>query len=144
MEKPAPVKKLPDMKVVMEAWKLEEYSLTVTSNARHFPKKYRFSLCAHIQNVSLEIVSDLIEANEIDLKNPLRRQERSLFQERAMRKCKILLHFIELSKRLSLISDDSFEYWARIATNVKNMSAKWHQSDAQRVKQLDAQKGSVL
>jgi len=137
-------KKLPTMKVVMEAWTLEEYTLTVTSNARHFPKKYRFSLCQEIQRTALEVGRNLLEANEIDLRIKAKRNERSNFQFIAMRKCKVLLHYIELSKRMKLISDNTFEYWARMANNVKNMCAKWQKSDLDRAAQFDAHEGDTL
>jgi hypothetical protein len=132
------------MKVIVEAWNLEMHTLTVTSNARHFPKKYRFSLCAQLQIAALEISKNLIEANEIDLKVKEKRQERSNLQAVAMRKCKVVLHYIELSMKMKLISAETFEYWARMANNVKNMCAKWQSSDLERAKNFDAHKGDIL
>jgi hypothetical protein len=141
---PEKEKKLPDMKVVMEAWRLEEHSLVVTSSASHFPKKYRFSLCREIQSTALAISGSLLEANEIDLRKTESRRERAHYQNVAMRKCKIILHYIELSRRMKIISDDSFAHWARMANNVKNMCAKWQMSDIERAKHFDAQKGDTL
>jgi hypothetical protein len=137
-------KKIPDMRVVMEAWELELYTLSITSSGRRFPKKYRFSLCNVMQNTALEIAGLLIEANEITLMDVLRRGKRFDLQSAAMRKCKMLLHYIELTKRLQIINDNSFEHWARIANNVKNMCAKWQESDIKRIKQFDEQKGGAL
>jgi hypothetical protein len=137
-------KKVPDMRVVMEAWQLELYTLSITSSPRRFPKKYRFSLCNAMQNTALEIAGCLIEANEINLADASRRGKRIDLQNTAMRKCKLLLHYIELTKRLKIINDNSFGYWARIANNVKNMCAKWQESDVKRIKQFDEQKGGAL
>jgi hypothetical protein len=137
-------KKVPDMRVVMEAWELELYTLSITSSPRRFPKKYRFSLCNVMQNTALEIAGCLIEANEITLSDASRRGKRFDLQNSTMRKCKLLLHYIELTKRLKIINDNSFEYWARIANNVKNMCAKWQESDAKRIKLFDEQKGGAL
>jgi four helix bundle protein len=142
--KPECEKKVLDMRVVMEAWGLEMYTLAVTSNARHFPKKYRFSLCAQLQNAALEISKNLIEANETDLKIKEKRGERRNLQDVAMRKCKVVMHYIELSKKMKLIGDDSFEYWVRMANNVKNMCAKWQSSDLKRAKTIDAHEGGIL
>jgi len=130
-------KKLPDMKIVLEAWKLEEHTMTITSSEKRFPKKYRYSLCTKIQNTTLEIACSLLEANEIDLRDRERRKERFDFQNTVMRKCKVLMHLIELSSRLKIISYDSFEYWARMANNIKNMCAKWQMSDLTRIKNID-------
>jgi hypothetical protein len=137
-------KKPPDMKIIMEAWNLELYSLAITSNSRRFPKKYRFSLCNKIQNTALEIAAYLLEANEIDLRVKERRGERIEFQNRAMRKCKLILHYIELSRRLNIINADAFEHWVRMANNVKNMCGKWQQSDLTRAGRIEAQKGDAL
>jgi hypothetical protein len=137
-------KKVPDMRVVMESWQLELYTLSITSSPHRFPKKYRFSLCNVMQNTALEIAGCLIEANEIILSDVPRRGKRLDLQYMAMRKCKLLLHYIELTKRLKIINDNSFEHWARITNNVKNMCAKWQESDIKRIKLLDEQKGGAL
>jgi len=136
-------KKLPDMKIVLEAWKLEEHTMTITSSEKRFPKKYRFSLCYKLQNTSLEIACFLLEANEIDLKDKERRGERFNFQNIVMRKCKVLMHLIELSNRLNIISVDSFEYWARMPNNIKNMCAKWQTSDLKRIQNIDNKGGGL-
>lgn len=41
----------------------------LTSNARRYPKKYRFSLVDKMQNKTLEIYESLFEANRTDLKD---------------------------------------------------------------------------
>ena len=136
--------KQPDMKIVMEAWQLEEYTLTITSNARRYPKKYRFSLCQEIQRTALEIGRYLLEANEMDLRIKESRKERSDYQNIVMRKSKVLLHYIELSKRMKFINDNTFEYWVRMTNNIKNMCAKWQVSDKERASRLDTHKGDAL
>jgi hypothetical protein len=137
-------KKLPPFRVVLEAFTLEEYSLRLTSSDKRFPKKFRFSLCYKIQATAIEISCDLTEANEIDSRDKGKRQLRKDFQNSAMRKCKVLLHLIELSKKMKFIDDNSFEHWSKLANNVKNMCAKWHESDIDRAAQFDARKGGIL
>jgi len=135
-------KKLPDMKVVLEAWKLELHTMTITSSDKRFPKKYRFSLCQKLQTTALEIACYLLEANEINLKDKEARKDRFNYQNIVMRKCKVIMHLIELSFRLKIINSDSFEFWARMANNIKNMCAKWQESDLKRIINID--KGSNL
>ena len=43
-----------DLKVITKAKQLAKHTLIVTSNARRYPKKYRFSLVDKMQNKALE------------------------------------------------------------------------------------------
>ena len=130
-------KMLPDMKIVQKAWELEEHTFLITSSDKRFPKKYRLCLCNRIQEVTLDISCYLLEANEINIKDARFRDTREEYQNIVMRKCKLLMHLIELTNRLKIINADSFEYWAKMPNNIKNMCAKWQESDLKRIQHFE-------
>nr|DAK35537.1 MAG TPA: Avd-like protein [Caudoviricetes sp.] len=87
-----------DLKVITKAKQLAKHTLIVTSNARRYPKKYRFSLVDKMQNKALEIYEMLFEANRTDLKDYKR--ERLELQTKVITHCDELMCFIELSYEL--------------------------------------------
>lgn len=88
-----------DLKVIQKAKQLSKHTLIVTSNARRYPKKYRFSLVDKMQNKALEIYEMLYEANRTDLKDYKR--DRLELQTKAITYCDELSYYIELSYELN-------------------------------------------
>ena len=108
-----------ELKVILKAKDLAEYTLRVTSNCNRYPKKYRFSLVDKMQNKALEIYEYLYEANRTDLKNF--KKERSELQTKAITHYDELLFYIELSMKLNIISMESMEYWSKMVSDIKHM-----------------------
>ncbi len=52
-----------EIKVKVDAKKLAVYTINTTANLDKFPKKYRFTLVDKLVNCSLEIVSNIEDAN---------------------------------------------------------------------------------
>lgn len=101
-----------DLKVITKAKQLAKHTLIVTSNARRYPKKYRFSLVDKMQNKALEIYESLFEANRTDLKDYKR--ERLELQTKAITHCDELMYFIELSYELGIINSGGMEAWSQL------------------------------
>jgi hypothetical protein len=125
--------KFKEMEVVTEAKKLEYHTLVITGNEKRYPKKYRFSIVNRMQDYAMNIIGDLMEANDASLNDPAERQVRIQLQRTALRNCRLLLHYIEVSHKLHFIDSDSFEYWAKMANSVRNMIGAWYLSDKNRV-----------
>lgn len=89
-----------DLKVIAKSKQLAKHTLIVTSNARRYPKKYRFSLVDKMQNKALEIYESLFEANRTDLKDYKR--------ERLERQTKAIAQNVEMS-------DDDYEECIKMA-----------------------------
>jgi hypothetical protein len=141
-ERPKPPygqEKLKEMEVITEAKKLEKHTLILTSNEKHYPKKYRISLCARMQNESFDVVSYLAEVNDMDLKRPTERELRFRAHRAAIRNCRALIHHIELSFDMKFIDSDSFAFWAKMANSVRNMAAAWYKSDKNRAERMDVE-----
>ena len=49
-----------ELTIVGKAKDLVNHTLTVTNNAKLFPKKVRFTICQRMQNISLQILHDKI------------------------------------------------------------------------------------
>lgn len=116
--------------VLPVASNLIDYTLNLTDNTKHFPKKVRFTLVNRIQDHVLSIYEKLLAANEI---YPIRSAEdkarRLSLQRDALTACKMLLFFIELSKKRGYIDKGTFEYWTKIALDVKFMAAAWYKAE---------------
>ena len=54
-----------ELTIITKAKDLVNHTLKLTNNANLFPKKVRFTLCQRMQNITLQILHDIIAANEI-------------------------------------------------------------------------------
>ena len=54
-----------ELTIVCKAKDLVNHTLQLTNNTKLFPKKVRFTLCQRMQNLSIQILHDIIAANEI-------------------------------------------------------------------------------
>lgn len=119
-----------ELQVILKAKELAKHTLIVTSNARRYPKKYRFSIVDKMQNKSLEIYEALYEANRTDLRHYKR--ERLEKQTQAITYCDELLFYIELSYEINIISAQSMEYWSKMVSDIKHMAIAWRTKDRDR------------
>lgn len=126
---------------------LIDYTLELTDNVKHFPKKVRFSIVNRIQDRVLEIRDNLEDANEIyPIIDEQDRIDRLKLQRRALTGCKKLLFLIELSKKRGYIDKGTFDYWTKLTLDVKFMTAAWYKSEqadleeARKAKQKAAEK----
>ena len=119
-----------ELQVILKAKELAKHTLVVTSNARRYPKKYRFSLVDKMQNKSLEIYEALYEANRTDIKDF--KSERLEKQTQAITYCDELLFYIELSYQINIINSQSMEYWSKMVSDIKHMAIAWRTKDRDR------------
>lgn len=116
--------------VVRLASDLIDYTLDLTDNTKHFPKKVRFSIVNRIQDRVLSIRDNLVDANEI---YPIRTEkdkiDRLTFQRNALTDCKKLLYLIELSKKRGYIDQGTFDFWTKKTLDVKFMTAAWYKAE---------------
>lgn len=116
--------------VLPVASKLIDYTLNLTDNAKHFPKKVRFTLVNRIQDHVLSIYEKLLAANEIfPIRSAEDKTRRLSLQRDALTACKMLLFFIELSNKRGYIDKGTFEYWTKITLDVKFMAAAWYKAE---------------
>ena len=116
-----------EMAVIVKAKCLMEHSFKMTANTKHFPKKYRFSIGARIENLAIEIYESLVRANE------MQGDERLTNQQNAIIACKVLNSMIELSYKTVQLAMNSVEYWGGLVVEVKRMTVAWRNSEIKRV-----------
>lgn len=121
-----------DLTVITKAKDLLNHTLMLTNNTNHFPKKVRFTICQRMQNTCLDILHDIIAANEIYPKTPEEARRRADLQREAMTNCKILLTFLDIALEQGYIDMQRCEYWAKLAVDVKNLTASWYKKDSAR------------
>ncbi|SHJ78614.1 23S rRNA-intervening sequence protein [Geosporobacter subterraneus DSM 17957] len=118
------------LQILPVAADLIDYTLNLTDNKNHFPKKIRFTIVNRIQERVLSIYEKLLEANEIfPIRNETDRIRRLELQRAALADCKMLLFYIELSRKRGYIDKGSFEYWTKKTLDVKFMSAAWYKAE---------------
>lgn len=116
--------------VLPVASRLIDYTLDLTDNTRHFPKKVRFTLVNRIQDHVLSIYEKLLAANEIfPIRNEEDKARRLSLQRDALTDCKMLLFFIELSKKRGYIDKGTFEHWTKATLDIKFMAAAWYKAE---------------
>ncbi|MBR2377472.1 MAG: four helix bundle protein [Clostridia bacterium] len=112
-----------ELKVIIKAKELCKHTFVLTSNANRYPKKYRHSLVDRMQLKSIDIYTELFEANRTS--NITDKQERLKKISNAITYCDELLFLIELSMQLNLLSDGSMAYWTEMICDVKYMAIAW-------------------
>lgn len=112
-----------ELKVIIKAKELATHTFLLTSNSNRYPKKYRHSLVDRMQLKSLDIYTELFEANRTS--NVTDKSERFKKISNAVTYCDELLFYIELSMNLKLLVDSSREYWIKLVCDVKHMALAW-------------------
>ncbi len=126
-----------ELRVIVDAKALELHTYVKCRSQKVFPKKDRGGLPSRMMDEATEAVSDMMDANDYDLRDAGERKLRLSMQRAALRSLRRLSHHIEMARELKCISEDEFAYWSRMAVSVRNQCAAWHKSDKRRCADLD-------
>lgn len=129
-------KRAEKFRVIICAEQLERHTYIKCRNLHIFPKKDRGGLPLRMVNEATDILADVMDANDLDLRNDEERMLRRATQRHALRMCRLLIHHIELTHDLTPLDDDAFSYWAQLANDTKNQIAAWLTSDRKRLEQM--------
>lgn len=110
-----------EMTIFKKTKDLIEYTFCMTDNTKKFPKKTRFTFVNRMQNLTLDIYSKLLKANETRNRN-----KRKDLQSDVLSDIKILLFLIELSLHKNYINDKQCVIWTKRAKDVKYLTAAWY------------------
>ncbi len=119
-----------DLEVIKKTKALVKRTYQVTSNSKHYPKKYRYSLVAEMQKRSMDIYKLLFEANRMNIK--VYGKQRYVLQSKAVTYCEELMFFIELSYDLGIIGMKRMESWSKDVADIKHMTLAWRSRDRER------------
>ena len=91
--------------VLPVAANLIDYTLDLTDNTKHFPKKVRFTIVNRIQDRVLSIRDNLVDANEIfPILTERDRADRLVFQRNALTDCKKLLFLFNCQRSAATLT----------------------------------------
>lgn len=124
-----------DLTVIIKAKEMTIYTLRITNNEKNFPKRYRLSVTNKIQDKAFEIVTCLIEANEIYPRTKAELQYRQMRQRQAMAYCRSLMIMIDICKELFSLGSDKVAFWTKSVFEVRTMTAAWFKKDEERFKE---------
>lgn len=123
----------PDIMVIAKAKHLSALVFEVTERS---PKRFRFTLVGRMQNLSLDIISNIYRANDtfIDVKaiKEERVSKRLDFSYAALTAVKELDHLVTLSKEMGCILPKQQERIAEQIFNVRNLLGAFIKSDKAR------------
>ena len=125
-----------ELTIVCKAKDHVNHTLTLTNNANLFPKKVRFTLCQRMQNLSIQILHDIIAANEIYPQTGGEAKRRLDLQKEVLTNCKVFLNFLDIALKQGYIDIRRCEYWTGLTTDIKNLAASWRKKDAERFRAL--------
>jgi hypothetical protein len=107
-----------DLTVIYKAQMLTKGIFLVTQNA---PVKYRWSSVSKLQNISLQILQNLLMANELPA-NSARRQE---LQLQGIAQLRIIDTFFEIAREQNCMRKDQYEYLIKIVHDCLNLTRAW-------------------
>lgn len=120
--------------VQTKAIELADYTITICSNEKYFPKRYRWCLTNKIVDTATDIMSDINTANSIYVSTKGDYELRRQFQTRALAYTARLLGLMELAYIKFNISDKRIKHWTQLAIDVRELIKKWRKSDNYRYK----------
>lgn len=125
-----------DLTVIVKAKELAAYTLRITHNEKVFPKRYRFSMTERILEKTMNILTELIEANELYPHNKRELEARQLKQRQAMAYCRSLLTLVDICYEAFSIDTGKIEFWTRSVVEVRNLTIGWIKKDEERFRNL--------
>ena len=120
-----------ELTIICKAKDHVNHTLTLTNNANLFPKKVRFTLCQRMQDISIQILHDIIAANEIYPQTANEAKRRLDLQKEVLTNCKVFLNFLDIALEQGYIDIRRCEYWTGLTTDIKNLAASWRKKDAE-------------
>jgi hypothetical protein len=120
------------LQVIQKAYELLQYTITVLSSDKNFPKRFRHTLCDRIEDLSLEIYQKVYRANYTNLQE--RYSERRALQEDAITSAKAMSALLSISFENKYFSKINFEFWSGIIEDVVKLIFGWKRSDEERYK----------
>lgn len=125
-----------ELSVVMKAKDLCKYILTVTQKS---PKQYRFTFTTRLQNLSMEVIEALYQANSVYVGGKdweALRQKRLTLQGQAITKTRLLAYIAQLALEQRVILPRQYAQISMLSTEVLNLTYGWIRSDKARIESL--------
>ena len=126
-----------DLKVITVSGDLCDYTLQITSNEKHFPKRYRWNITNRILQTAFDIDDHLIYANSVYVRpddgSLLRRQTHQL---EALELTHVLLRNIDRAYRRLGIDSDRIAFWTGKVKELQRLIRGWYLKDKERYESI--------
>lgn len=122
-----------ELTVILKARELTVYTMTVCSNEKRFPKRYRWCLTGKLIDEAQELLRKLTFANSMRVDEPAESQRRRLMQAEAMAHSFCLLTEINLAFEFFGLPEREVRYWTGLIMEVQRLLKTWQKSDAARL-----------
>ena len=120
-----------ELMVITKAKDIVKYSFVIAENA---PKKFRFTLITRLHNTSLDVLENLIFANEVMLTGDLSdRKERCSYQRKAIAGLKVLDALALTARERQCILPKQYENLSRLIYECVKLVKAWQRSDERRM-----------
>lgn len=120
-----------ELTVITKAKDLLKYVFVISETA---PKKFRFSLVGKMQSVSLDVLENLVLANEIILgDNAEDNRRRKDFQHMTIAKLNILDALGMAAREQQCILPRQYEVLSRLISDCLRLTGAWINSDKKRI-----------
>lgn len=127
-----------DLKVITVSGDLCDYTLQITSNEKHSPKRYRWNITNRILQLTLDIDDHIIYANSVYVREGdgslLRRQTHQL---EALELTNVLLRNIDRAYRRLGIDSDRIEFWTGQIKELQRLLRGWYRKDKERYESIN-------
>ena len=121
-----------ELKVITVSGNLCDYTLQITSNEKHFPKRYRWSITNRILQLTFDIDDNLIYANSVYVRGEKSLEKRLMHQLKALEMTYVLLRNIDRAYRRLGIDSKRIEFWTGQIMELQRLIRGWHQKDKKR------------
>ena len=120
--------------IPLKAKELAGYTIRITSNEKNFPKRYRFTVTAKIQEKAMYIVDCIMMAWELYPNNQIELDRKILYLKEAKASCRSMSTMIEIAASTFNVNAGTFEHWIRQVTELRDHINAWILSDIGRFK----------
>lgn len=118
-----------ELMVITKAKDIVKYSFAISNNA---PKKFRFTLITRMNNTALDILENLILANDIMFTDVSEAKIRKDYQQIALAKLKVLDAVAMTAREQECILPKQYENLSRLIYECVKLLKAWQRSDERR------------
>lgn len=118
-----------ELQVITHSKKLLSYIFEVTEKA---PLKYRYTFVSRMQNLIMDTIENLYEANDLDISD----NNRIIYMRKAKTKLKLLDYVSESSKDFGCIKMKQYNYITKEIYSILGLLEGWINSDLKRKEEL--------
>ena len=121
-----------EMIVFTKTRELATYTITICSNEKNFPKRYRWCITSKIVEEALSIETNASKANSVFVHDNYDYQLRKRYQSLAIASTHAMLSMIDIAYRVFGIDGKRVAYWTNLIKEVQILLCNWKKSEEEK------------